>query len=48
MAQKTGIEWTDASSNPLKYRDKKTGKDVWACVKTSPGCDRDTETPRVR
>jgi protein gp37 len=38
VAQKTGIEWTDVSSNPLKYRDRATGKDVWACVKTSPGC----------
>ena len=38
MAQKTEIEWTDASSNPLKYRDRETGRDVWACVKHSPGC----------
>lgn len=38
MAQATGIEWTDASSNPIKYRDNATGKDVWACVKHSPGC----------
>lgn len=37
MSQKTGIEWTDRSSNPLRYRDA-TGKDVWACVKVSPGC----------
>jgi hypothetical protein len=34
----TGIEWTDATSNPVKYRDKATGKVVWACVKHSPGC----------
>lgn len=40
MANKTGIEWTDASSNPIRYRDKATGKDVWACVKYSPGCAR--------
>src|SRR5438128_1214868 len=37
MAQATGIEWTDASSNPLKYRDAK-GRVVWACVKVSSGC----------
>jgi len=34
----TGIGWTDATSNPLKYRDKATGETVWACVKASPGC----------
>jgi protein gp37 len=34
----TGIEWTGFSANPVKYRDKATGKDVWACVKHSPGC----------
>lgn len=37
MAQSTSIEWTDASSNLLKYRDQ-DGKIVWACAKTSPGC----------
>jgi protein gp37 len=35
---KTDIEWTDLSANPLKYRRKSDGKTVWACVKTSPGC----------
>lgn len=34
----TSIAWTDLSTNPLKYRDNNTGKDVWACVKVSPGC----------
>lgn len=34
----TSIGWTDLSSNALKYRDNSTGKNVWACVKTSPGC----------
>lgn len=34
----TNIGWTDFSSNPVKYRDKNTGKTVWACVKHSPGC----------
>ena len=36
--QKTAIEWTDFSSNPLKYRRKSDGKVVGACVKISPGC----------
>lgn len=46
---KTNIEWTatvqpDGStrpgytSNPIKYRDRATGKSVWACVRKSPGC----------
>lgn len=34
----TSIEWTDFSANPLRYRDPKTGRTVWACVKHSPGC----------
>ena len=34
---KTNIEWTDFSANPVKYRDS-TGKNVWGCIKTSPGC----------
>ncbi len=37
MSQTTGIEWTDRSSNPLRYRDA-AGNDVWACVKKSAGC----------
>jgi protein gp37 len=35
--QKTGIEWTDFTANPIKYRDA-AGNIVWGCVKTSPGC----------
>lgn len=35
---KTNIEWTTFSANPLQYRRKSDGKTVWACVKTSPGC----------
>jgi protein gp37 len=35
---KTAIEWTDFSSNPLKFRDAKTNQIVWGCVKVSPGC----------
>jgi len=35
---KTGIEWTDFSSNPLYVVDKETGKRGWFCEKVSPGC----------
>lgn len=34
---KTGIEWTDFSANPLRYRDA-AGESVWGCVKHSTGC----------
>ena len=34
---KTSIEWTDYSSNLIKYRDP-DGKVVHGCVKVSPGC----------
>lgn len=34
---RTSIEWTDFSANPLKFRDA-AGKVVWACVHASPGC----------
>jgi protein gp37 len=36
--QKTNIEWTDFSSNPLRYRRTSDGKIVGACVKVSLGC----------
>jgi protein gp37 len=39
MPAETKIEWTDFSSNPLKFRDA-GGRVVWGCVKTSPGCAR--------
>jgi protein gp37 len=35
---KTKIEWTDESSNPIKFRLKETGKRGWACVKVADGC----------
>lgn len=35
---KTAIQWTNFSANPLKYRRKCDGKTVRECVKTSPGC----------
>lgn len=34
---KTSIEWTTFSANPLKYRDA-GGNVVWGCVHASPGC----------
>ena len=36
--KRTSIAWTDFSSNPIKYRDKVTGKVVWACVKAADEC----------
>src|SRR5262245_8975140 len=36
--QPTSIQWTDYTSNPIKYRRKSDGKTVWGCVKVSPGC----------
>jgi protein gp37 len=35
---KTAIEWTDYSSNPIHAIDKATGKRGWHCTKKSPGC----------
>lgn len=34
---RTSIEWTDFSSNLIKFRDP-DGKVVHGCVKVSPGC----------
>lgn len=34
---RTAIEWTDFTANPLKYRTA-DGRVVWACEKLSPGC----------
>lgn len=34
----TSIGWTDFSSNPIKYRDRATGKVVWSCVKAAEEC----------
>jgi protein gp37 len=34
---RTPIEWTDFSANPLKFRTA-DGRVVWACEKLSPGC----------
>jgi len=35
--QATKIQWTDFTSNPIKFKTK-DGKPVWACIKVSPGC----------
>ncbi len=32
------IEWTDATWNPIRARDPKTGRVGWHCVKISPAC----------
>lgn len=37
MSKPTGIQWTDRSSNPVRYRTA-DGRDVWACEKVSAGC----------
>lgn len=37
--QKTGIEWTDYSTNPLRAIDLATGKRGWSCTQVSAGCD---------
>lgn len=38
MADKSGIEWTDASWNPIRARSIETGKVGWYCAHKSPGC----------
>lgn len=35
---KTKINWTDESSNPIRFRRKDDGRKGWQCVKVSPGC----------
>jgi len=45
---KTSIEWTQFSSNPLYVVDRQTGKRGWFCEKVSPGCAlRDVETAQA-
>lgn len=36
--QRTSIEWSDISANPIRARNKATGKVGWHCVKYGPGC----------
>ncbi len=38
MPQRTDIEWTDFTSNPVRFRRKDTGEEGWHCHKLSPGC----------
>jgi protein gp37 len=38
MPNKTPIEWTDLSANPIRARDKLTGKVGWFCEHASAGC----------
>src|SRR6185295_1326030 len=35
---KTKIEWTDATWNPIRARNTKTGKTGWFCTHVSEGC----------
>lgn len=38
MPQKSPIEWTDYTSNPIYAVNKQNGKRGWFCEKISPGC----------
>lgn len=38
MADKSAIEWTDATWNPIRARNKATGKVGWFCTHVSEGC----------
>jgi protein gp37 len=38
MADKSKIEWTDASWNPIRARNKQTGKIGWHCEHATTGC----------
>jgi protein gp37 len=38
MPQKTTIEWTDLSWNPIRARHRETGKVGWHCEHASDGC----------
>jgi protein gp37 len=40
MGDKTPIQWTDASWNPLAAFDRETGKRGWFCTKVSDGCTK--------
>lgn len=39
MGEKTSIEWTDSSWNPIRARNKETGAVGWHCSHPSPGCE---------
>jgi protein gp37 len=38
MGEKTGIEWTDSTWNPIRARNLATGKIGWHCEHVSDGC----------
>ena len=38
MADKSKIEWTDATWNPIRARNKATGKVGWHCEHATTGC----------
>ena len=38
MSDRSKIEWTDATWNPVRARDPKSGRVGWHCVKISPAC----------
>ncbi len=38
MADRSKIEWTDATINPIRARRKDNGKVGWHCIKVSPEC----------
>lgn len=35
---KTTINWTNESSNPIRFRRKDDGREGWQCIKISDGC----------
>ncbi len=39
MAVATKIEWTDSSWNPIRARNRETGKVGWYCEHATPGCE---------
>jgi protein gp37 len=39
MADKSAIEWTDATWNPIRARNIKTGKTGWHCEHATTGCE---------
>ena len=39
MGDRTSIEWTDSTLNPIRARNVKTGRIGWHCQKISPGCE---------
>lgn len=40
MADRTGIEWCDATINPIRAQSNETGRVGWFCEHATPGCER--------